>query len=139
MLFPYRRTLQLCFIMLYKILRSIEALCIVPLLILGRYESNVNGSVDLIGGLCFSCRYLSVHLTPAVPVVAVLLFIFVMCTLLRTAFSDPGIIPRATADEAADAEKRTGMAFNRGRRPNCGYRNTSRDSCICKFYKYFLG
>lgn len=57
--------------------------------------------------LAFDCRYLSVHLTPAVPVVAVLLFIFVMCTLLRTAFSDPGIIPRATADEAADAEKRT--------------------------------
>lgn len=69
----------------------------------------MNGSVDLIGGLCFSCRYLSVHLTPAVPVVAVLLFVFVMCTLLRTAFSDPGIIPRATVDEAADAEKRTGM------------------------------
>ena len=31
-----------------------------------------------------------------------------MATLLRTAFSDPGIIPRATADEAAAIERMLG-------------------------------
>jgi len=53
----------------------------------------------------FDCRYLAVHLTPAIPVVGVILFLFVMATLLRTSFSDPGVIPRATPDEAADIER----------------------------------
>ena len=37
-----------------------------------------------------------------------ILFIFVMAALLRTAWSDPGIIPRATAEEAADTERQIG-------------------------------
>ncbi|XP_074641097.1 palmitoyltransferase ZDHHC14-like isoform X2 [Tubulanus polymorphus] len=53
----------------------------------------------------FDCPYLAVELTPAIPVIAGLLFIFVMSTLLRTSFSDPGVIPRATPDEAADIER----------------------------------
>ncbi|CAH1799989.1 unnamed protein product, partial [Owenia fusiformis] len=53
----------------------------------------------------FDCRYLAVHVSPAIPVVAGLLFIFVMSTLFRTSFSDPGVIPRATPDEAADIER----------------------------------
>nr|XP_006815869.1 PREDICTED: probable palmitoyltransferase ZDHHC14-like [Saccoglossus kowalevskii] len=53
----------------------------------------------------FDCPYLAENLTPAIPIVAILLFLFVMATLLRTAFSDPGVIPRATPDEAADIEK----------------------------------
>jgi len=56
-----------------------------------------------------SCRLLMPRFTAAVPVVACLLFIFVMATLLRTAFSDPGIIPRATPHEAADTEKHIGI------------------------------
>ena len=65
----------------------------------------------LSNGCCFccSCPYLAKELTPAIPVVAGLLFIFVMSTLLRTSFSDPGVIPRATPDEAADIERQIGM------------------------------
>jgi len=54
----------------------------------------------------FDCQFLAERITPAIPVVGVLLFVFVMAALLRTSFSDPGVIPRATADEAADIERR---------------------------------
>ena len=47
-------------------------------------------------------------MSPAVPVVAAWLFIFVMSSLLRTAFSDPGIVPRASLEEAAYIEKTLG-------------------------------
>lgn len=53
----------------------------------------------------FDCPYLAVHITPAIPVIGGLLFLFVMSALLRTSFSDPGVIPRATPDEAAYTEK----------------------------------
>lgn len=53
----------------------------------------------------YDCPYLAKQLTPAIPVVGGLLFLFVMCSLLRTSFSDPGVIPRATSDEAAYTEK----------------------------------
>ena len=56
----------------------------------------------------FSCPYLSRELSVAIPIVGAWLFLFVMATLLRTAFSDPGIIPRASADEAAYIEKTLG-------------------------------
>ena len=59
--------------------------------------------------LCyFSCPYLAVNVSPAIPVVAALLVIFVLSTLFRTSFSDPGVIPRATQDEATDIEKSIG-------------------------------
>uniref|UniRef100_A0A2H6N5S9 Palmitoyltransferase n=1 Tax=Micrurus carvalhoi TaxID=3147026 RepID=A0A2H6N5S9_9SAUR len=63
----------------------------------------------LIVGTCalffaFECRYLAIHLSPAIPVFAVILFLFAMATLLRTSFSDPGVIPRALSDEAAFIE-----------------------------------
>ena len=49
--------------------------------------------------------------TAAVPLVACLLFVFVMATLLRTALTDPGIIPRATPDEAAETERHIGSVI----------------------------
>ncbi|XP_062997960.1 palmitoyltransferase ZDHHC9 [Elgaria multicarinata webbii] len=63
----------------------------------------------LIVGTCalffaFECRFLAVHLSPAIPVFGVVLFLFAMATLLRTSFSDPGVIPRALPDEAAFIE-----------------------------------
>jgi len=33
----------------------------------------------------------------------------VISTLFRTSFSDPGVIPRASLDEAADIEKQIGI------------------------------
>ena len=36
------------------------------------------------------------------------MFLFTMAALLRCSFSDPGIIPRASADEAADLERQIG-------------------------------
>ena len=55
-----------------------------------------------------SSPYLFTHLSPVVPFLAAWLFVFVMSTLLRTAFSDPGIVPRASAEEAAYIEKTLG-------------------------------
>lgn len=53
----------------------------------------------------FDCQFLWYNTHPVVPVTSGVLFVFVLSTLLRTSFSDPGIIPRATPDEAADIEK----------------------------------
>jgi palmitoyltransferase ZDHHC9/14/18 len=53
----------------------------------------------------FDCPFLAVNVSPAVPVIAGVLFIFVMSNLFKTSFSDPGILPRATKDEAADIER----------------------------------
>ena len=64
-----------------------------------------------------SSRFLFVRVSPAVPIIAAWIFIFVMATLLRTAFSDPGIIPRATADEAAAIERMLGKQPGGGGRP----------------------
>ncbi|XP_054553911.1 palmitoyltransferase ZDHHC14 isoform X3 [Talpa occidentalis] len=58
----------------------------------------------------FDCPYLAVNITPAIPVVGGVLFLFVMGTLLRTSFSDPGVLPRATPDEAADLERQIDIA-----------------------------
>jgi len=40
--------------------------------------------------------------------------VFVVFSLLRTSFTDPGILPRATPDEAADIEKQIGKAQHGG-------------------------
>jgi palmitoyltransferase ZDHHC9/14/18 len=53
----------------------------------------------------FDCPYLSINVSPAIPVVGAVIFISVMSNLFKTSFSDPGILPRATKDEAADIEK----------------------------------
>ncbi|XP_072035671.1 palmitoyltransferase ZDHHC9-like isoform X1 [Amphiura filiformis] len=53
----------------------------------------------------FDSPYLARKLSAAIPVVGAVMFLFTMAALLRCSFSDPGIIPRATADEAADLER----------------------------------
>ncbi|XP_061650178.1 palmitoyltransferase ZDHHC14 isoform X4 [Phyllopteryx taeniolatus] len=53
----------------------------------------------------FDCPCLARKLTPVIPVIGGVLFLFVLGTLLRTSFSDPGVLPRATPDEAADLER----------------------------------
>ncbi|XP_069893643.1 palmitoyltransferase ZDHHC18 isoform X1 [Dipodomys merriami] len=53
----------------------------------------------------FDCPYLAHKLTLAIPIIAAILFFFVMSCLLQTSFTDPGILPRATVCEAAALEK----------------------------------
>ncbi len=38
----------------------------------------------------FDCAYLAVHISPLVPVVGAILFIFTISNLFKTSFSDPG-------------------------------------------------
>ena len=56
----------------------------------------------------YSCPYLATRISPAIPIVGALLYFFTMSSLLRTTFTDPGIIPRASHDEAAYIEKQIG-------------------------------
>ncbi|XP_038058958.1 palmitoyltransferase ZDHHC9-like isoform X2 [Patiria miniata] len=53
----------------------------------------------------FDCPFLAGRLSVAIPIVGALITIFCLSTLLRTSFSDPGVLPRATPDEAADIER----------------------------------
>ncbi|XP_036873754.1 palmitoyltransferase ZDHHC18 isoform X5 [Manis javanica] len=53
----------------------------------------------------FDCPFLARQLTLAIPIIAAILFFFVMSCLLRTSLTDPGILPRATVCEAAALEK----------------------------------
>lgn len=53
----------------------------------------------------FDCPFLATKITPAIPVIGAILYFFTMSSLLRTTFTDPGVIPRASLDEAAYIEK----------------------------------
>ncbi|CAF1240009.1 unnamed protein product [Adineta steineri] len=53
----------------------------------------------------FDCPYLTKELSPTIPVFAAILFLCVICCILRTACTDPGILPRATPDEILYLEK----------------------------------
>ncbi|XP_026213840.1 palmitoyltransferase ZDHHC9 isoform X1 [Anabas testudineus] len=94
----------------------------------------------LIIGTCslffaFECPYLAVHLSPAIPVFAVLLFLFVMAMLLRTSFSDPGVLPRALPEEAAFIEMEIEAANGNvpaGQRPPPRIRNVQINNQIVK-------
>ncbi|KAJ8281699.1 hypothetical protein COCON_G00042180 [Conger conger] len=94
----------------------------------------------LILGTCslffaFECPYLAVHLSPAIPVFAVLLFLFVMAMLLRTSFSDPGVLPRALPDEATFIEMEIEAANGNvptGQRPPPRIRNVQINGQIVK-------
>ncbi|XP_071955187.1 palmitoyltransferase ZDHHC18-B-like isoform X1 [Antedon mediterranea] len=65
------------------------------------------GLIVVTSGLffAFDCVYLWKTVSEAIPVIGVLLFLFVISTLLRTSFSDPGVIPRASAEEEAATER----------------------------------
>ncbi|KAI3358322.1 hypothetical protein L3Q82_014763 [Scortum barcoo] len=65
----------------------------------------------------FDCPFLVKHLTRCIPVIGGGLFVFVVITLLQTSFTDPGILPRATPDEAADIEKQIDNTGNTSYRP----------------------
>ncbi|CDW56454.1 zf-DHHC domain containing protein [Trichuris trichiura] len=53
----------------------------------------------------FDGPFLYANLSPAVPAVAFILSLLVIGSLLRTSFSDPGIVPRATPAEAMATER----------------------------------
>ncbi|KAM3612695.1 uncharacterized protein V6R79_012851 [Siganus canaliculatus] len=94
----------------------------------------------LIIGTCslffaFECPYLAVHLSPAIPVFAALLFLFVMAMLLRTSFSDPGVLPRALPEEASFIEMEIEAANGNvpaGQRPPPRIRNVQINNQIVK-------
>ncbi|KAK7926261.1 hypothetical protein WMY93_008571 [Mugilogobius chulae] len=65
----------------------------------------------------FDCPFLVEHLTVFIPVIGGVLFVFVILALLRTSFTDPGILPRATPDEAADIEKQIDSSGSSSYRP----------------------
>ncbi|XP_061772099.1 palmitoyltransferase ZDHHC18a isoform X2 [Nerophis ophidion] len=65
----------------------------------------------------FDCPFLVQHLTVFIPVIGGVLFLFVVLSLLRTSFTDPGILPRATPDEAADIEKQIDTSGSSTYRP----------------------
>lgn len=80
--------------------------------------------------LCFSsCPFLALQLTPVIPVIGGVLFIFVLGTLLRTSFSDPGVLPRATPDEAADLERQIGKFLTASRSTPFGRMSHNRTGC----------
>ncbi|XP_041665156.1 palmitoyltransferase ZDHHC18-B-like [Cheilinus undulatus] len=65
----------------------------------------------------FDCPFLVKHLTSCIPFIGGGLFVFVLITLLQTSFTDPGILPRATPDEAAEIEKQIDITGNSSYRP----------------------
>ncbi|XP_056142147.1 palmitoyltransferase ZDHHC18a [Lampris incognitus] len=65
----------------------------------------------------FDCPFLVEHLTVFIPVIAGVLFVFVVISLLQTSFTDPGILPRATPDEAADVERQIDTSGSSTYRP----------------------
>jgi len=79
-------------------------------LIMGRQAGIFYVTVFLVIGtsalfFAVDCPYLATEITPAIPVVAGVLFIFVLSNLLKTSLSDPGIIPRASLAEAESIER----------------------------------
>ncbi|XP_069387821.1 palmitoyltransferase ZDHHC9 isoform X3 [Paralichthys olivaceus] len=94
----------------------------------------------LIIGTCslffaFECPYLALHLSPTIPVFAVVLFLFVMAMLLRTSFSDPGVLPRALPEEATFIEMEIEAANGNvpaGQRPPPRIRNVQINNQIVK-------
>ncbi|KAK9513554.1 hypothetical protein VZT92_027080 [Zoarces viviparus] len=90
--------------------------------ILARHSGVLPLTLGLIVVTCglffaFDCPFLVEHLTVFIPVIGGVLFLFVVISLLRTSFTDPGILPRATPDEAADIEKQIDTSGSSTYRP----------------------
>uniref|UniRef100_A0A667YVI6 Palmitoyltransferase n=1 Tax=Myripristis murdjan TaxID=586833 RepID=A0A667YVI6_9TELE len=77
------------------------------------------GLIVVTSGLffAFDCPFLVDHLTVFIPVIGGALFVFVVISLLQTSFTDPGILPRATPEEAADIEKQIDTSGSSTYRP----------------------
>ncbi|XP_041709335.1 palmitoyltransferase ZDHHC18-A-like isoform X2 [Coregonus clupeaformis] len=77
------------------------------------------GLIIVTSGLffAFDCPFLVTHLTVCIPVIGGALFVFVVTSLLQTSFTDPGILPRALPDEAADIEKQIDTSGSSTYRP----------------------
>ncbi|KAL3868550.1 hypothetical protein ACJMK2_041351 [Sinanodonta woodiana] len=69
--------------------RNFAGLVFVVILILG------------IGAMYFAvdCPYLAVKVSPAIPFFGCLFYVFLLCYLFKTSCTDPGFLPRPTADE----------------------------------------
>ncbi|KAJ3597415.1 hypothetical protein NHX12_000942 [Muraenolepis orangiensis] len=65
----------------------------------------------------FDCPFLVEHLTVFIPVIGGVLFVFVVVSLLQTSLTDPGILPRATLDEARDVERQIDTSGSSSYRP----------------------
>ncbi|KAI3367854.1 hypothetical protein L3Q82_026686 [Scortum barcoo] len=72
--------------------------------------AQLSGAIKAVTRGHHHCPFLALQLTPIIPVIGGVLFLFVLGTLLRTSFSDPGVLPRATPDEAADLERQIDVA-----------------------------
>ncbi|XP_072250668.1 palmitoyltransferase ZDHHC18a isoform X1 [Leuresthes tenuis] len=91
-------------------------------LILARQSGVLPLTLGLIVVTCglffaFDCPFLVEHLTVFIPVIGGVLFVFVVMSLMRTSFTDPGILPRATPDEAADIERQIDTSGSSTYRP----------------------
>ncbi|KAH9640946.1 hypothetical protein HF086_003036 [Spodoptera exigua] len=91
-------------------------------------------TLALICGTCglhfaFDCPFLAARVSPAVPAAGAALCALTLAALLRTALSDPGIIPRAAPAEAAALE-----AAEAGRPPAARASHCSLcDNCVDRF------
>uniref|UniRef100_A0A0N5A2K5 Palmitoyltransferase n=1 Tax=Parastrongyloides trichosuri TaxID=131310 RepID=A0A0N5A2K5_PARTI len=55
--------------------------------------------------LGFDAPYLFYNVSPAIPILVCIIFIFVITCLLKTSFTEPGIIPRATSKEVIEVDR----------------------------------
>jgi len=60
----------------------------------------------------FDCPYLSEKISIAIPIIGAFLFVFVLSVLLRTACTDPGILPRSEKDEVLYNERLVLITMN---------------------------
>lgn len=70
----------------------------------------------------FDCPYLFEKVSIYIPVVSGLTFVFTLSNLFKTSFSDPGIIPRATREEAWETERQIEIQAGEGSNQGTAYR-----------------
>lgn len=60
----------------------------------------------------FDCPYLFNNVSKVLPIIGAMIFIFVLIVFLRTACTDPGILPRSEKDEVQYNEKQALISIN---------------------------